>query len=88
MKLASVQKDGKIRTIIYRDKDYFYEDGTRVPDNVRKGFHTTIFKTPPNQRRPIIQAELDAFVKGVRERARQGLLKKPEPTQQPESSND
>jgi hypothetical protein len=88
MKVASVQKDGTIRTINYKDKDYFYEDGTRVPDSARKGFNTTIFKTPPNQRRPIIQVELDAFVEGVRERARKGLLKKPNPTQKPDSSND
>jgi hypothetical protein len=88
MKVTSIQKDGIVRTITYINKDYFYEDGTRVPDTARKGFNTTIFRMPPNPRRPIVQSELDDWIKETHERLGKNRSKKPEPTQQPESSND
>jgi hypothetical protein len=78
MRVASVT-NGKVQVIVYKNGDYFYEDGQRVPEELRKGFKTTIFRDPSKPRRPIVQAELDAFKAGVLERARQGLLEKPEP---------
>jgi hypothetical protein len=71
LKIVSVSDNG-IKTIVYKDKDYFYQESdgtlTRVPDEKRKGFRTTIFREPSQTKRPIVQAEQDAYVKKVHER--------------------
>lgn len=81
MRIVSVTASGT-QTIVYKDKDYFYQnsDGThtRVPDEKRKGFNSSIFRDPSQPSRPIVQAERDAFKAGVEERRKLGLLQKPE----------
>jgi hypothetical protein len=83
MRVASVTNEG-VKIIVYKDGDYYYENGDRVPDNLRTDFKNTIFRDPSKMKRELtpdqLAAELEAFCAGVRERARQGLLKKPEVT--------
>jgi hypothetical protein len=78
MKVISVSDKG-IQTIIYdrATKNYYYGDGTPVPESEQAKFRCTVFKKPPNPPREFSQEERDAYIKGVHERARQGLLKKP-----------
>jgi hypothetical protein len=80
MRVASVTNEG-VKVVVYKDGDYFYENGNRIPDNLRTGFKSTIFRDPSKMKRELtpdqLAVELAAFCAGVRERRTQGLLKKP-----------
>ena len=58
MNIIQVSGNGWQR-IIYRDGDYFYEDGSRVPEEKR---NSPIFKKRPNQKQEITPEEEQALV--------------------------
>jgi hypothetical protein len=89
MRVTSITNQGQVRSIIYdrKKKDWFFENGFRVPERLREGFRSTIFLAP-NERKEIEQSKLDAQVAYFQDRLKKGLLKKPDPTQKPDSSND
>jgi hypothetical protein len=77
MRVASVTSEG-VQVIVYKNGDYFYENGDRVPEEKRKGFNSTIFRDPSKPRRPIVEAELDELTKKLREIGKQEITNKSE----------